>query len=98
MKKERERDRNLKKGQTKNQNAGRSQSPNERTISQNVTRFKNSTKKVVSHKCDKNGILCDMDEHNLFLKNCPPLDEQFRNKGAIDEPKKCIVQTTVNEH
>ena len=52
----------------------------------------------MSHKCDKNGIQSDMDEHSLFLKVCPPLDDQLQNKGAIDEPEKCIIQTTVNEH
>lgn len=36
---------------------------------------------------EKNGILSDMDEHSLFLENFPPLDEQFQNKGVIDEPK-----------
>ena len=28
-----------------------------------------------------------MDEYSVFLENCPPLDEQFQNKGATDEPE-----------
>ena len=88
MKKERERDRSLKKGKMKNHNAGRSQSPDAKKSNQNVTHGKNYTKKVASHKCNKHRIQSDMDEHSLFLENCPPLDEQFRNKGATNKLEK----------
>ena len=87
MKEERKKDRGLKKRQTKNQTLeNRRVTMHEQPIKK-MTCDKNWTKKVVHHKCNINRIWSYMAEYNIFLKNCPFLDKQFRNKGATNEPE-----------